>query len=55
MILLCGAMWLVQSYGIEGALLRGYVPFVPGAVVKAALATALLPAGCKVLAAFQRD
>lgn len=54
-ILVCGALWLVQSYGLEGALMRGYVPFVPGAVVKAALVTAMLPLGWKLLAATQRS
>jgi biotin transport system substrate-specific component len=54
-ILLCGALWLVQSHGFEGAMLRGYIPFVPGAVVKVALATAALPMSWKALAAIQRN
>jgi biotin transport system substrate-specific component len=45
-ILACGAVWLARAgdLGVESAIAMGVTPFVPGALIKAALATALLPA-----------
>lgn len=48
-ILLGGTLWLVPSLGWTQALAIGYAPFLPGALIKAAVAAALLPAGWRWL------
>jgi len=49
LILLGGTLWLVPAMGWTRAFAAGYAPFVPGALIKAAVAAALLPAGWRVL------
>lgn len=44
-----GLVWLAFFVGAGHILAAGLVPFMPGAVLKIALATALLPQGWKVL------
>ncbi len=44
-----GLPWLARFTGAEHALAWGLYPFVPGDVVKLALAAALLPSGWKLL------
>ena len=46
----CGLVWLAGFVGIASVLGEGLVPFLPGAVVKAVLAAAVLPGGWWVLA-----
>ena len=50
-----GLPWLAVFIGAQQALMQGLVPFIPGAVVKIALATAMLPIGWRVLRAFGSD
>ena len=47
-----GLMWLSRFLPPEGLLAAGLYPFLPGAVIKIALAAALLPTGWKLLAMF---
>ncbi len=44
-----GLIWLAFFVGPNNVLIAGLWPFLPGAVIKIALATALLPQGWKVL------
>lgn len=48
-IFTCGVAWLSMITGVKAALLGGLVPFLPGALLKLALGSALLPAGWRVL------
>jgi biotin transport system substrate-specific component len=49
-ILLPGLLWLSRFVGPDHALRLGLFPFIPGDLVKIALAAALLPLGWKLLA-----
>jgi len=49
MLYLFGLSWLALAIGSQNALMAGLVPFIPGDLLKIALATALLPAGWKLL------
>ncbi len=49
-IYFCGAVYLSVFVGLRQALAMGVLPFIPGDVVKAALAAALLPAAWKISA-----
>ncbi len=44
-----GLLWLMFFVGPKAVIAAGLIPFLPGAVIKIALATALLPAGWKAL------
>jgi biotin transport system substrate-specific component len=48
-ILGCGAAWLLPFAGLEGAVTAGVLPFLPGDLLKIALAATLLPTGWKAL------
>ena len=48
-IFACGVTWLAQTVGWGNVLQTGLFPFIPGDLVKIALATAILPAGWKLL------
>ena len=48
-IFACGVLWLGRFVGWENVLQTGFFPFIPGDLIKIALATALLPAGWKLL------
>ena len=48
-ILTCGVLWLGRFVGWDNVMQTGFFPFIPGDLVKIALATALLPAGWKLL------
>ena len=48
-IFACGLAWLAFFVGPKHVWMAGLVPFLPGAAIKIALATALLPSGWKVL------
>lgn len=51
-IFACGLAWL-SRFPLPDTLLRsGLLPFLPGAVIKIALATILLPSGWKILRSF---
>jgi biotin transport system substrate-specific component len=59
LLFLCGLAWLAcwmrlfgDSAGGEGILAVGLFPFVPGEIIKIALATAVLPAGWKLIRHF---
>lgn len=49
-IYLVGAGWLAAFVGMEKALAAGVLPFVPGDILKAALAAAALPAAWRLVA-----
>jgi biotin transport system substrate-specific component len=51
-IFACGTIWLAPFTGWFNVIAMGLLPFLPGMVVKIALATVLLPAGWKLLATF---
>ena len=48
-ILTCGVLWLGRFVGWDNVLQTGFFPFIPGDLLKIALATAILPAGWKLL------
>lgn len=48
-ILLGGMLWRLGFMSFDQALLTGVVPFIPGDVVKIALAAAVLPSGWAIL------
>jgi len=48
-IFACGVTWLSLTVGWGNVLQTGLFPFIPGDLVKIALATAILPAGWKLL------
>ncbi|MET0626130.1 MAG: biotin transporter BioY [Pyrinomonadaceae bacterium] len=48
-ILACGCAWLSLAVGVEQAFRLGVLPFLPGDVVKIALAAAALPTGWALL------
>lgn len=45
----CGLLWLGRFTGWDNVLQTGLFPFIPGDVLKIALATAVLPAGWRFL------
>ena len=45
----CGLLWLGRFTGWDKVLQTGLFPFIPGDLIKIALATALLPAGWRFL------
>jgi biotin transport system substrate-specific component len=45
----CGLLWLGQFVGYSNVVQQGLLPFLPGDVIKIALATAILPTGWKLL------
>jgi biotin transport system substrate-specific component len=45
----CGLLWLGRFTGWSSVLQTGLFPFIPGDVLKIALATAVLPAGWRLL------
>lgn len=47
-IFACGLLWLGRFTGWSNVLQTGLLPFIPGDLLKIALATALLPAGWKL-------
>lgn len=49
LILLCGWAWLARFTSPETAFATGVAPFIPGDLVKIALAAAALPAGWAIL------
>ncbi len=53
-IFACGVLWLGRFVGWANVLQQGFLPFIPGDLVKIALATALLPAGWKLIGARPR-
>lgn len=48
-ILAFGTLWLSRFVGWDKALQTGFLPFIPGDLLKIAMATALLPAGWKLI------
>ena len=44
-----GLLWLGQFVGYSNVLQQGLLPFIPGDIIKIALATAILPTGWKLL------
>lgn len=44
-----GLIWLAPFVGPHNVLATGFVPFIPGAIIKISLASLLLPQGWKVL------
>jgi biotin transporter BioY len=47
-IFACGVLWLGRFVGWDKVLQTGFFPFIPGDLLKIALATAILPAGWKM-------
>ena len=47
-IFACGTLWLGRFVGWGNVLQTGFFPFIPGDLLKIALATALLPAGWRL-------
>ena len=45
----CGLPWLARFVGPQGVLALGLAPFIPGDLLKLAVAATLLPSGWKVL------
>lgn len=50
-IFACGLLWLGRYVGWTNVIQQGLLPFIPGDLLKIAVATALLPAGWKLLGA----
>jgi biotin transport system substrate-specific component len=48
-IFACGLLWLGRFVGWDRVLQTGFLPFIPGDLLKIALATAILPAGWKLI------
>ncbi|MCD6161392.1 MAG: biotin transporter BioY [candidate division Zixibacteria bacterium] len=48
-IYLFGLAWLSVYVGINGAFITGLYPFIPGAIIKIAIAALILPSGWKFL------
>jgi biotin transport system substrate-specific component len=48
-IFACGLLWLGRFVGWNNVVQQGLLPFIPGDLIKIALATALLPTGWKLL------
>ena len=48
-IFACGVLWLGRFVGWGHVLQQGFLPFIPGDLVNIALATAMLPAGWKLI------
>jgi biotin transport system substrate-specific component len=48
-IFACGVLWLGRFVGWDKVLQTGFFPFIPGDLLKIALATAILPTGWKFL------
>lgn len=44
-----GLLWLTKFVGSENVLVMGFYPFIPGALLKIAIAAILLPAGWKFM------
>ncbi len=44
-----GLIWVAPFVGLHNVLSAGLLPFMPGAIIKIALAAALLPQGWKAL------
>lgn len=42
-----GVIWLARFLGWEGAIVGGVLPFIPGGILKAIIASAILPAAWK--------
>jgi len=53
-IFACGLTWLARFPQPAGLLQAGLIPFLPGAIAKIVLASALLPAGWKLLSWLDR-
>lgn len=49
LILAFGTLWLSRFVGWDRALQTGFLPFIPGDLIKIAMATALLPAGWRLI------
>ena len=54
-IFLCGLSWLNIIFGNNNVLEVGLYPYLPGAVIKIALATVLFRLGWRVIDKFDRD
>ncbi|GIV15325.1 MAG: hypothetical protein KatS3mg022_0760 [Armatimonadota bacterium] len=54
-IYLFGLPWLAYFVGAERVLVAGCLPFIPGDLIKILLATAMLPAGWKLLKRFESN
>ena len=54
LILAFGALWLSRFVGWDRALQTGFLPFIPGDLLKIAMATALLPSGWKLIGRLPR-
>ena len=54
-IFACGVLWLGRFVGWENVLQTGFFPFIPGDLIKIAIATAILPAGWKLLGTRQNE
>lgn len=48
-IYVCGLSWLARFVGADKVLALGFYPFIPGDLMKLALATVLLPSGWKIV------
>ena len=46
-IFILGALWLSKFVGLQQALVTGVLPFIPGEIIKTALAAGLFPAAWK--------
>ncbi len=55
LIYLLGAAWLATFIGVEQAITRGVLPFIPGDALKIVLASVALPGGWQLLRALRRS